>query len=511
MASLKRFAECENSVFISYAHADDVLYNGWISQFAAELKTDLEAALAREATGRDDMPKVYQSKYTGPVSGDLEQQLRDGVNKSFAMVIVVGEKYATSDWCLKELDYFHEAYGGDGLDNRLSILVLREEPMRQVTTKPRWQQCFDGRSPVWRNFVDPNDLNGGPVPVLRDDGLSMTNAMFKLYEPVRDDLVKKIRADFSNPPPPKKVWRWVLGACTDELKPSVERLADQLAEHEPQTGVVPNEALLSSKSLKALFDPAEALILPFNRGQPINDAVPGGHVAVQLAAWRALGRSDERVMLLDLSDIAPAEPAQPEHLQYLDGCKLDKLTADQVLDRLVPKPTGGDADDAANVRRPSRRVRVFIESNRNEPDAWKELGKQIRERWDRLLKTRPVNTLLSLRTDGFDIDAMDDFALDQADGVVLLWGQKDRKALLSQINKVEDIFVEPQPAIVARLSPPQEPSPQRLPAMQWEVLRFCSRNLPPVVLEPEIDDGDSLDAFVQGVLNSTMKRIPAQP
>ena len=55
MADLKRFADCENSVFISYAHADDELNNGWISHFAAELKRDLEPALARENKGRDVM------------------------------------------------------------------------------------------------------------------------------------------------------------------------------------------------------------------------------------------------------------------------------------------------------------------------------------------------------------------------------------------------------------------------------------------------------------------------
>jgi len=163
-------------------------------------------------------------------------------------------------------------------------------------------------------------------------------------------------------------------------------------------------------------------------------------------------------------------------------------------------------------------VRVFIESSRNELDEWKQLGAQIRTRWDKLLRARGVDAPLSLRTAGFDIDAIDDFPLDEADGLVLLWGAKDRRSLLSQINRVEDIVTAPAPAIVAHLSPPQPRSEQRMPAVQWEVLRFNARNLPPTVLEPDTEDDSHLDAFVQDVLGNTLRRhgmpgaaAPAQP
>ncbi len=508
MADLKRFAECESSVFISYAHADDELNNGWISQFAAELKRDLEAALAREDKGRDDMPQVYLSKYTGPVAGNLGPQLRNKVLRSFAMVIIVDEKYASSDWCLKELGYFHEAFGAAGLDSRLMIVALRERPMRLVTEKPQWQAWFNGRNPVWRSFFDPNDLNSDPVPVLRDDTPGMTNAMFKIYKPLRDDLVAKIRADLAKAMPPKSTTRWVIGACRPELDARVHQLADKLAELKPEVDLVPPAALLSSKSLKALLAPAEALVLPFNRGQPINDDKPGGHLAQQLAAWRSLGKRDDAVRLLDLGEIAPDELAEAEHLQFLDQCTIEKLTPGKVLDWLAP-PITGAGPSSQQARRPTRRACVFIENNALENEASKQLGAQIRERWDRLLKARHEDAQLSLRIYGFDIDKIDDFPLDEADGVVLLWGQKEPRSLLSQINRVEDIFREPAPAIVAHLSPPQPRSEQRMPAMQWDVLRFCGRDVPPVVLEPETGDNDSLDSFVQDVLGNTLRRHSA--
>ena len=511
MTELKRFAECESSVFISYSHDDDKLNNGWISHFAAELKCDLTAALAREDKGRDEMPQVYLSKYTGPVAGNLGPELRDKVLRSFAMVIVVGEKYVSSDWCLKELGYFHEAFGHAGLDSRLTIVALRERPMRLVTEKPQWQTWFKGRNPVWRSFFDPNDLNSDPVPVLRDDTPGMTNAMFKLYKPLRDDLVAKIRADLDKATPPTAATRWVMGACRPELDACVQALADKLAELKPEVDLVPLEALRSSKSLKALLASAEALVLPFNQGQPINDDKPGGHLAQQLAVWRSLGKRDDAVRLLDLDEVATDELAEPDHLRFLQDCELEKLKPDQVLDWLAPPPLPLPpvAGSVNAPRRPSRRVCVFIENNALEHEASKQLGAQIRERWDRLLLARQVDGQLSLRIYGFDIDKIDDFPLDEADGVVLLWGQKEPRSLLCQINRVEDIFREPAPAIVAHLSPPQPRSQQRMPAMQWDVLRFCGRDLPPVVLEPETDDNGSLDSFVQDVLGNTLRRHSA--
>lgn len=503
MSRLMRFSECESSVFVSYAHADDELNNRWISQFATELHRDLDAALAREVIGRDEMPRVHLSEVNGPVMGDLGPQLQARVARCFAMAIVIDEQYLGSDWCLQELRYFQQAFGDEGLDSRLYILALRAAPMNAVVARPQWQQLFAGRNPVRRSFFDADALEPRPVPVLRDDGPGMTNAMFSRYKPLLDDLVAKIRADLTVPAAPKAVPRWMIGACTPELQDRVQHFADELGEHEPLVGLVPPEALLRSKDLAALLQGATTLILPFNRGQPINDTVDGGHIAQQVAAWGRLGKRDDSLLLMDLSDIAAAEPAEPQHLKYLDDSPLARLSPAQVLDRLVPKPAG---TAPAEPRRPSLPVRVFIESSRNEPDEWKQLGAQIRTRWDKLLRTRGVDAPLSLRTAGFDIDAIDDFPLDEADGLVLLWGAKDRRSLLSQINRVEDIVTAPAPAIVAHLSPPQPRSEQRMPAVQWEVLRFNARNLPPTVLEPDTEDDSHLDAFVQDVLGNTLRR-----
>ena len=194
MPSLVRFSTCESSVFVSYAHADDELNNRWISNFVVELQRDLEAALARENIGRPQMPGIHLSAYNGPVSGDLAQSLQARVAQSFAMVIVVDEKYATSEWCGHELRYFADAFGGAGLDQRLYIVALRRPPMQAVAAKPQWQRVFAGRNPVWREFVDADDLLKRPVSVLREDGRGATKAFLDRYQGLFDDALKRSRA-----------------------------------------------------------------------------------------------------------------------------------------------------------------------------------------------------------------------------------------------------------------------------------------------------------------------------
>jgi len=507
VSRLVRFSDCKSSVFISYAHADDRLNNAWITKFASALSQDLEAALSRHAKGRP-VPGIYQSQFTGPVGGNLGPELQQQVDRAFAMIIVVDEFYATSDWCLQELLYFKQAFGDEGLDKRLYIIALREEPIRAVTAKPEWQQVFGSRSQVWKSFVDPEDLKKGPVPVQSDDAKSLSNAFFERYQALRESLVERIEADLSvPPPPPPPAPRWVVGACRPELVERVERLVDELAEQEPRIKLLKPEDLLHGKELQALLQGADALILPFNRGQPMYDALDGGHVAQLVGLWKKIGKRDDP-LLLDLSDIAAPEEAEPQHLAYLEGCGLPRLNPEQLLDRLCPKPVNAPADAP---RRPIVPVRIYIEDHPEEAaDEWKKLGAQIRDRWKKLLQDAPVDQQLVLKPLALNMAAIDDCDIDRADGVVLMWGHKDRRALYSQIDCVEDRLADAYPTMVARLSPPQPPADKRLSGEKWQVLRFCARNEPPpAALEPVADDNAALDGFVREVLDKTLTRLGA--
>jgi hypothetical protein len=148
-------------------------------------------------------------------------------------------------------------------------------------------------------------------------------------------------------------------------------------------------------------------------------------------------------------------------------------------------------------------VRIYIESNRHERTLWEPLGEQIQRKWDDMFRNLQPAQIppLTLRARGLPVDQLDSFpSLDDADGVVLLWGKKTSDALVAQIDKVEKKIApgrDAPPGIVAYLMPPQQSS-EPMPAWGWQVLRFDARD------EDHIDvldeEQDQLKRFLKKVL-----------
>ena len=86
------------------------------------------------------------------------------LEKSFALVIVVDENCASSDWCLQALRYFDEAFGNAGLDARLYIrarlqahddgLQASDSPAAPEALVAQWFNW-----PNWANWSDWNNWN----------------------------------------------------------------------------------------------------------------------------------------------------------------------------------------------------------------------------------------------------------------------------------------------------------------------------------------------------------------
>ncbi|HZF78472.1 MAG TPA: toll/interleukin-1 receptor domain-containing protein, partial [Rubrivivax sp.] len=110
---MKALKDCEFTAFISYAHADDAAWFDWVTHFRNELERSLGALLRGVR-----LPRFHLSGENGPVAGRLTDELKKRIDSSFAMIIVVHENYAQSDWCLKELEYFHSLFGDDGFRQR---------------------------------------------------------------------------------------------------------------------------------------------------------------------------------------------------------------------------------------------------------------------------------------------------------------------------------------------------------------------------------------------------------
>ncbi|MBC7941179.1 MAG: hypothetical protein H7Z19_15725, partial [Chitinophagaceae bacterium] len=186
---------------------------------------------------------------------------------------------------------------------------------------------------------------------------------------------------------------------------------------------------------------------------------------------------------------------------------------DTLVMRLSP-PSQSAAAAAAVAGSAAHGVRIYIESNRHERTLWEPLGEQIQRQWDRLFRHLAPDRLppLTLRARGLPVDQLDRFPnLDDADGVVLLWGRKTSDALVAQIDKVERKTTpgrDAPPGIVAYLMPPQQAS-EPIPAWGWQVLRFDARDEDHIgVLDEE---SDQLKRFLKKVFERRRLREEMLP
>ena len=165
---------------------------------------------------------------------------------------------------------------------------------------------------------------------------------------------------------------------------------------------------------------------------------------------------------------------------------------------LTAKPAPPAIDDS---------VRIYIESNQNEVDHWESVGAQAVKSWDAVVAGMALAPPLYVRPSGLPMDRIDQYPqLDDADGVILLWGQKTSDSLVAQIRKVEQKLSgrDLAPGVVAYLMPPQGVADQALSAFGWPVVRF---NAPQAQgIEVVAQDAPKLEAFLRKVLERKQQR-----
>jgi hypothetical protein len=528
---MKPLQDCEFSAFISYAHADDAAWYDWVTHFRNELDRGLRNLLRGVK-----LPPLHLSGENGPVSGRLSDELKKRVAASFAMIIVVHDNYAQSDWCLRELEYFRSLHADEGFRDRLYIVALSEPAMQLVSSRPVWHELVPGDDQLWVPFFDPS-AHHRPVDVYMGPGL--VAPQFRTpFERLRGDLAAKLKLaalavdpgragvaplppppqpprdrftrpmplidlvlDPPQPPPVVSAGPVVFGFVPTALQPQVAALVAQLAAAGVPARLLQTDAMVSD--FAELAD-AVQLVLAFDDSVPMMASMAaggGGHLALQRDAWLNKGRPPGAVHWLDLRpDIqAPAEGAA----RYVAAQGVATLVPEALLELLRPKP-----QPPPGVA-PVQGVRIYIESNRNERTLWEPLGEQIRRRWDELFQHLAPERVppLTLRARGLPVDQIDSFPpLDDADGVVLLWGKKTSDALVAQINKVENKMPpgrDGAPGIVAYLMPPQA-STEPLPAWGWQVLRFDARDEEHI--DVIADERDEMQRFLERVFQRRQAR-----
>jgi hypothetical protein len=541
---MKQIRECKYSAFVSYANDDNTAWYRWVSKFTREL----EQVLGGRARVKN-VPPPFFGDDTPAVAGRLSMTLETAVASSFAMIIVVHDNYAQSDWCLQELDYFRSRFGDSGFLERLYIVAMSESAMEAVKQKDTWQQLCPNEDQVWLPFFQQGRRDE-PVNIYQgmEDGKGvLSNEFLKPFDQLVSDLAAKITrsanaaalkpdavasqaplplrpaslsaALFATSvatsvvtaaatPPATPRGGMLLGVAAPELADSVAALRARLADAGQQVKVLGREALFGGFPE---FDAAGWLVLPFNDAQPLLPYEPGGHLAVQSREWLKRGKPPDSLVWLDLRDVPAAQPALAEQANFVAALGAKAVSPAALVARLVhevPAPAPPDTEDTDDTD--TQAVRIYIESNQNERLLWKPLGEQIKKKWDKLVAGQQIAPPLFVRPRGLPIDEIDRHPpLDDADGVVLFWGKKEPRSLRSQIDKVENRLRgrDVAPCIVAYLMPPQPDPKQPIVSWAWDVLRFNAAVDQDIDVSP--DDTSELDAFLQKILERSSKKRAA--
>jgi hypothetical protein len=508
---MKPIADCEFTAFISYAHADDDLCAGWVTQFRNELDRGLRAM-----TRGTRLPPLHMSGENGPVAGVLSDELTKRIDASFAMLIVVADNYVQSSWCLKELAYFKTLFGEEGFRERLYIVALSESAIFKITSSVAWKELMPTNEQVWMPFFGDIERDKCIKVYMQPNVLAPD---FQTpFERLRGDFANKLR---QTAPAPAPVVR--NGAASGAAAPAVT--AASAASAKVQFGFVPPASVgavaaaaqaLSQQGLAVqqltqdvVFSDfadllqAQYLVLPFDDSPlMLPSFAAGGHLQVQREAWLKKGKPADKLLWLDLRERMPLPRDWQGGAAYVATLNVAPLNLQGLISALLPP-------SVVSTPAPSQGVRLYIESNSNERTLWEPLGEQIRRKWDRVCDQIAPGRVppLSLRARGLPVDQLDRYpSLDDADGVVLLWGKKTPDTLMAQINKVENKMPfgrDAAPGIVAYLMPPQ-PSADPMPAWGWQVLRFNAANEQGI--DVVADEGDELDRFLKRVFERRLQR-----
>lgn len=174
-----------------------------------------------------------------------------------------------------------------------------------------------------------------------------------------------------------------------------------------------------------------------------------------------------------------------------------------VVERAPRTPSYPSVAVARNVALPDDEalVRVYIEGNTDQERYWESLGRQVETSWEQVIAALKVEPRLYLRPTGLPMNEIDQRPmLDDADGVVLVWGKKTPDSLAAQIRKVEPKLSGPNyaPGVIAYLSENAADMPGAMSVGNWPVVRFR--------LEGEggaqvlAEDAAALEAFLSSVL-----------
>lgn len=495
-SKLPKYSECEYSLFISYAHADDEANNWWVSALKEAIWSRLKN-LRREITKLE----LHFSGENGPSVGYLSDELKERVRRSFGMLLVIGEKYVTSGWCEEELKFFAEVFGPEGAQKRLFVAVMSESALRLAEKGQYWKR-FIAKDQLWVSMYQDKAPNSPLKPRL-DNGM-FPDSFFQQSTRIADPLIKLIQDDYEESTkvsqthelnrataatpwsaPALQQLRVAIGPCTDNLLDKAAILKDALE----KTGA---EVTLFNRSVIADYDPDDGtplrpaldschvLVVPIANGKPLRPDIEGGHATILSKEWAILNKRRSIVWYRPSDvEIPHNETAAPKHLD-----KFHQLAPVCSSEQAVVNLLFGVG--SANA------IKVYIEKHPKEPSYYR-LTRQLEAAWNALPAdpNRPA-----LRCELLDFADLESKPKDVA-GVVLLLpeGLKNSASLKAQQMLVQKTFPKKgstYPGCVALIF---KPPPKFAASHDWADVKFCKNDEEPKLVLDE-ESREWLDEFL---------------
>ena len=208
--------------------------------------------------------------------------------------------------------------------------------------------------------------------------------------------------------------------------------------------------------------------------------------------WRALFPNNDQVWMRFFQDGAEDEPVNIyaatrkarmivdndfwDQFKRLRGQLAATIKASVAAEQQTRTYPGTEVGESVVID--PRTVHVYIESSPELADFNASMGQQVLATWEQVMALEKEEPPLRLRPTGLPLDSLQDRpALDDANGVILLWSQKTPDSMMAQINLVEPKLSGPHfaPGVIAYLMGDASDQPPAPELNHWPVVRFMTR------------------------------------
>ena len=516
MKQLPKYVDCQYSLFISYAHQDDIGNNRFVS------KLD-EAIYERLIGGVRDIPtyKLHLSAKNGPVAGLLSEELKDRIKESFGMLLVVGERYVDSDWCKEELEFFYEIFGESGVASRLYIVAMTENALNKVSSETWWKKIVRPEQ-IWIRMYEDSDSENPMKPGL--GGKQGYNEDFvDQVKKIADPLIEKIKEDWqasktitetsSTGMIEEQQKKSLQIAISPTTSPELDAYVQALSDHLEKAGKtekakaecfhIPKELIeqydpddkKNSEELRKYLQKADVLIVPFWEVTPLCPAnKPGGHLGILDDEWRNL-KKEKNILWYKPQEISGLNAPVQKHIDFFRNLSPLCQSENALLSLLFGQQKGEE-------------IKIFIE-NHPTVKVYEALIEKIEEIWEQV-NSGGTDRAPRIRCEPLDLDHLEDVPKD-ASGIVLICpvGLKPYESLQQQISRVQnEIFIPgaSYPGRVALVFRPESEQGSPLGMMSWNSVK-CNQLSEKFIELDLIPEGEAeLKMFLEKLLKSFNKK-----